>query len=219
MRGESMEISNRTLVWLVVATIVVSIFGTIISVKTMKDNGLTAYATSNTTGNASVTISTQTILTFVISTLNFGSGTVNTTYTGHNCTLESNGTLITTPQQAGCIGFNIGGTYPSLVLENAGNTYMNVTMNFSTDASGFPGGNATVRSLQYTFRANESGACTGATTQSVWTEVTAPSTMKLICSNLSWSGNDSILVGLRVVIPEDADGTKNVTIVAQGTSL
>ncbi len=219
MRGEIMEISNKTLVWLVVATIVVSIFGTIVSVKTLKDNGLTAYATSNTTGNATVSISTQTILSFVINTLNFGAGTVNTSHPAHNCTLENNGTTIVQGMTGSCINFNSGAGYPSLTLENAGNTFMNVSINFTTDASGFPGGNATVRSFAYTFRANESGSCIGATTQAGWIEVASPATMKLICSNLSWFGADSMLVGLKVVIPEDADGTKNVTIVAQGTSL
>jgi len=217
MRGEIMEISNKTLVWLVVATIVVSIFGTIVSVKTLKDNGLTAYATSNVTGNATVTISTQTILTFVVNTLNFGSGTVNTSYAGHNCTLESNGTSITTPASAGCIGFNIGAANP-LTLENAGNTFMNVTLNFSTNETGFPGGNVTVRSFKYTFRDNETGSCRGAVTNSSWNTI-IPNAANLICSNLSWFGSDSIMVGLQVVIPEDADGTKNVTIRAQGTSI
>ena len=136
-----MEISNKMLAWFVVAAVVVSIFGTVISLnKLNKTNSLTGFATSNTTGTANVAITTQTVLRFVISAVDFGSGQINTSGGYYNCTMGINdsnpGTII---KSAGCIGFNttVGSTFQ---LQNAGTTYLNVTLNFSKNAADFIGG-------------------------------------------------------------------------------
>jgi len=211
-----MDISNKTLVWLVVATIAVSAFGTLLTVQNLGQRGLAGYATSNVTGNASVTIASSTVLRFAVSSLNFGSGSVNTSGGATNCTLMSNGTTAVSKVTAGnCVGFTTTGN-PGLILENAGNTFMNVTVNFSAGASTFPGG--TGGAFLYIFGSNETGSCRGPTNAtSIWANV--PTTPTLICTNLSWvDTTDSLSLGLRISIPNDADGTKNVLITAMGTS-
>jgi hypothetical protein len=224
MRGEIMEISNKTLVWIVVATIIVSIGGTILTVKNAGDVG---YATSNVTGNASVTVASQTVLRFAVSSLNFGSGSVNTTGGAGqtaNCTLVANATTAVITRSTDCINFN--GAADSLTLENAGNTFLNISVNFSTNSAGFPGGSLfpQYRKLRFTASANETGSCSTPTNSwntsaLTWVDVT-PTNMTYLCYNLSWNDTiDTIRLGLEIAIPSDADGTKALTIVAQGTSI
>jgi hypothetical protein len=218
-----MEISNKTLVWLVVATIIISIGGTIL---TVKNAGNVGYATSNITANASVTVASQTILRFAVSSLNFGSGSVNTTVVGQNanCTLTANATTASITKGTECISFTT--TADSLTLENAGNTNLNISVNFSTSSAGFPGGSLfpQFRKLRFTAGPNESGSCqTPASnwnaTVGNWVDV-APVNLTYLCYNLSWNDTiDTIRLGLQIVIPSDADGTKALTIIAQGTSI
>jgi hypothetical protein len=227
MRGEIMEISNKTLVWIVVATIVVSALGTIL---TVHKAGFEGYATSNMTGNASVTIASQTVLRFAIGSLNFGSGSVLTNNSaGQNamCNLTANASTSTITVTPDCSsGFSTTGW--SLVLENAGNTFLNISINFSTNETTFPGGAVSpYRRLKYTVGPNETGSCPGAfdfglnvTTAIAWTDVTTPGAATKVCGNLSWLDNiDTIRVGIQVGIPTDADGTKSLLIGALGTSI
>jgi len=216
-----MEVSNKALAWFVVAAVAVSIIGTGISLSMLGKVGLTGYATSNVTGNASVLIASQTSLRYAIQVLNFGSGSVDTSGGYNNCTLTANnsvnGTLVIDP---GCLQFNneTGQAWP-LILENAGNTYMTVTLNFTENATTFPGGNPIIAAFQYQIDENETDSCEGSLSATSWTNVVAL-TQNSICSNLSWNDTkDTLKVNLKVVIPNDADGQKDVDIIAQGTSL
>jgi len=213
-----MEVSNKTLAWFVVAAIAVSILGTGISLFKLGEAGVTGHATSNATGNASVTISSVTALTFDIATMNFGSGQVDMTYL--TCNLTANDSATGVLNTSGCLGFNTGaGEAFPLVLENAGNTYLAVTLNFSTNATTFPGGNITTRAFEYSIAENESGACNSGLAYTSWTSVPTL-TLQTICANMSWENSrDTIKIGLRVRIPQDASGAKEVNITAQGTSI
>jgi hypothetical protein len=215
-----MEISNNTLAWFVVAAIAVSIIGTGASLTKLGNVGMTGYATSNVTGNASVNIASLTTLRFAIGTVDFGSGSVDTSagYTQCNLTVNDSttGTLLV---GTGCMGFNnaTGAAWP-LVLENAGNTNLNVTLNFSEDSTGFPGGNVAIRSFQYQVLDNETGSCNGVLDRSGWTEITALAKQR-VCSNLTWGdGLDTLKINLMVYIPDDATGVKQVNILAQGST-
>jgi hypothetical protein len=218
---DKMEVSNKTLAWFVVAAIAVSIIGTSISLTRLGNTGMTGYAVSNATGNASISVSKVTQLRFAISTLDFGSGSVETgSY--NNCTLTANdGTTGTLGLSAGCLGFNdaAGQVWP-LVLENAGNTRINVTLNFSDDNTTFPGGTLfpLERSFRYMVENNETNSCTGTLGVTAWTEVTALTTSN-VCTDLSYTPTTNTLrLNLQVVVPMDATGDKIVTILAQGTS-
>ena len=215
-----MEISNKTLAWLVVAAIAVSIFGTVISLNKLNHNSeLTGFAVSNTTGTANVAISSQTVLRFAVSSVDFGSGQINTSGGYYSCNMSVNDStvgLIT--KNAGCLQFNNNTpTASTFQLQNAGTTYLNVTLNFSQNASGFIGGSVVPPSFQFAMSNNGTGtSCLSGVTNTSWTEVTANITYN-VCQNLSYYQNNTLMIGIKVSVPADAIGSKSVTILAQGT--
>jgi len=215
-----MEISNKMLAWLVVSAIVVSIFGTVISLNKLNQaSSLTGFATSNVTGTASVAISSQTVLRFVVSSIDFGTGQINTSGGYYNCTMWINDSTTGTITKTGCVNFNstIGSTF---TLQNAGTTYLNVTLNFTANATQFIGGSTVPPSLQFMASNNGTGASclNGLAYNNSWTEVqVANVTLYNICQNLSYYTNNTMMLGIKVVIPADAQGTKSLSIIAQGT--
>lgn len=213
-----MEFSNKTLAWLVVAAIVVSMTGTILSINSLSMTGM---VTSNTSGNASVTISSLTGLTFAVPSLVFGSGSVNDTTSGYNCTMYINN--VSNPnivKSIGCDGFNDTNFGGPLTLENTGNTILNVTLNFSANATNFIGGGGGANpypQFKFSVANNETGACT-TLHNTTWTDV-IENVDNAICEGLDYgSSTDSLSIGIFVVIPSNTpQGTKTVTIKAQGT--
>ena len=218
-----MDVTNNTLMWLVVVAIGVSVIGTFFSMNTLNNDftGLTIGDTSNATGNITISLSTQTTLRYYTSTLDFGSGAVDTNV-GY-CNLTLNGTGNQTINKSGCQAGTFSNSAYALSLENAGSTHMNVTLNFSSNASTLIGGGQpsyTDPLFQYTVSENETGSCISGLTPGVWTNVSA-NTVTLICGNLSYSdGTDSLIIGIKLGIPLNAvSGPKTVNIIAQGTSL
>ena len=223
-----MEISNKTLTWLVVAAIAVSLFatGTVLTQlnKIKGVTGLAAGETSNATGNVTISVSTQTTLRYYTSTLDLGSLTVNAA--AGFCNLTHNGTGNLVPQFSNCDN-PTAGSLPVLMLENAGSNYLSVAINFSKNAATLIGGanlSYPAPYFYYTVFENESNACFGGINASIlsqWVNVTLASVYTQICPNLSYSDSkDSLGIGIRLGIPLDApSGQKNVTIYAQGTSL
>jgi hypothetical protein len=215
-----MEISNKTLAWFVIGAVVVSLAGTLFSLT--NSNGISGYVTSNTTGQASVDVSQSIILRYAINSTDFGSGSIDSGSGFNNCTLgiDNNATIY----KIGCIGFNTlnsGGDGP-FVLENAGTSNLNVTLNFSGNASTFIGGNQTIAKLRFKVSENESNSCVGGTIPyTAWTEVGAPNTSLVACTNLSWNGiQNTLKVGLNVTLPMDAiSGSRSITVLAQGTNI
>jgi hypothetical protein len=233
----NMEFSNKTLAWLVVVIIVVSLGGTLISINSITGPNGVGHVTSNATGNASVSISSVTQLTFKTAALDFGTGQVNgSAGNNYQCNMSNNGSgsIVKT---SGCSStFNSTNLGGSLVIENTGNTALNVSLNFSANAANFLGGGATgcggtcpAPLFKFTVLENESGSCPGgqngynATMNQSWVDVVAGSWLP-ICNgttsqNLQYGdNNDSLAIGIFIAIPSDASGTKNVTITAQGTS-
>jgi hypothetical protein len=221
-----MEFTNKTLVWFVLAAIVVSLTGTIITLNGVNENGFSGFASSNRTGNATVSISSQTSLNFVVNALDFGTGSVNST-TPYSCVLSNfNSTNIT--RVGNCDGFNSSTVANGwLQIENIGNTRMNVTLNFSANASTFIGGgtgaNAPAPQLLFKAGDNESGSC-GAdvnATTAAWTNVTGAAGERFpICMGstglLSVPATNSMSIGINITIPYDAVGSKAIIIQASG---
>lgn len=225
-----MEISNKTLTWLVVTAIAVSLIATA-SVLTQLNNikGITGLAgeTYNDTGNASVTISSQTTLRYSTSILNFGTISVNTTLQYCNITHNaSTGTVgNTTFVFIGCDNQSGQPTkaWP-LTLENAGSTKMNITLNFSDNAVSLIGGGTTYSTppmINFNVINNETGSCTMGLSYTAWTNVSTANVTINVCQNLSYADTtDSLAIGLKLGIPIDTLATtKTLRIKAQGTSL
>ncbi len=214
-----MEISNKTLAWLVITAVVISFAGTLLSLYKLNNVSSSGYFTYNDTGTASVQVSQSVILRYAISTVSFGSGSVNSSGGFNNCILSINGS--STINKVGCEGFNDNSANAdAFILENAGTSFLNVTLNFSQDAASFIGGNTTLRFFKYAVSNNESSSCVGAITNGGWTEVAENSSVSA-CTNLSWSDTtDTLRVGINISIPNDAaSGIRTVSILAQGTGI
>lgn len=220
-----MDISNKTLAWFVMVAVVVSIGGTIIS---LNGAGITGFvADSNKTGNASVTISSTTSLNFAVNAIDFGAGSIPAS-APYSCNL-SNFNSITIPDSGTqCDLFN--NNTPAngwLQIENAGNTLINITINFSTDARGFIGGgilaNAPAPQMYFMVGNNgsEAGSCPSLNV-TTWTNVTLGAKWQ-VCGGTglqSADGVDSMAIGINITIPYDAPAgvAKVVTIQASGTN-
>ena len=211
-----MEISNKTLAMFLVAAIVVSLGGTILSLQRLNSISTTGYATANTQGNATINVTSQTSLRFAINSVNFGTGSVNTTGGYTNCIMSLNDTAAFT--KVGCLSFNANNAAgPSFVIENDGNTYVNLTLNASKNATGFIGG--TSPAFEYAIYQNETTSCK----LSIYNESnvsTVAANVVNICQNLSYlDTEDTLRIYVRVTIPYDAPlVTSTTTFTAEGTS-
>ena len=218
-----MEISNKTLAWFVIGAVVVSLAGTIASFKS-SNNSMTGYVTSNDTGSASVGISQSVILRFAINTTDFGSGSIDSQSGFTQCNLMINGSQ--TIYKYGCTSFNENnsGGKDAFVLENAGTSFLSVTLNITGNASTFIGGNQSIAKMRYAVSENETNSC-GTNGANIlhgdWTDVNVPNAAVVICSNMSYYSTDnSIRVGLNLTIPNDAfSGSRTITLIAQGTNI
>ena len=211
-----MEISNKTLALFLVAAIVISLGGTIISLNKLNSLSTTGFATS--TGVALLNITTSSSIKFVVSTIDFGVGSVNTSGSNQNCTMYVNDTSTIT--KSGCINFSASVTpYGPFFLENDGSTNLNVTLNSTKNSTEFIGGNYSIVKLQYAVSNNESGSCTGVLSNYAWTD--ANRTDMNICTNLTYQDSvDSLRVGIRVVVPYDAPSSNDVVqFIATGTGI
>jgi hypothetical protein len=224
-----MEISNKTLAWLVVVAMAVSLFATgDVLIRLGEIEGVTGLVgeTYNATGWTNITISTKTILRYAIAAVDYGSLAVNTTL--KYCNITHNGTGNTSLNAVGCDGIPAALNEYNLVLENAGSTYLNVTLNFSQNGTTMFGGGIAYGVpplLQFTVSNNESGSCQTLISNYTgqWANITLPmiNTTTLVCQNLSYvDADDSLLIGMKLGIPIDTiSGPKSLTITAQGTAL
>jgi hypothetical protein len=213
-----MDIDNKTLLVFLVAAVVISLAGTIVSLNKLGRLSTVTTGYASGTGTASINVSTTTSVRFAISTIDFGTGGVNTTGGYNNCTMTINDSSAIT--RVGCSGFNSVNTAgDTFVIENDGNTDVNLTFNCSTNESAFIGGTASIRSFQYAVSNNESSSCKGTLSATGWTNV--PITNPNICTNLTYvDTTDTIRVGIRIVVPYDSiQGERSATFTATGDAL
>lgn len=209
-----MEISNKTLALLLVAAVVVSLGGTILSLNRLSRLSVPSTGFVTSSGTTSVDVTTQSSIRFAISSVDFGTGSVNTTGGFQNCTLTINSS--STIVKNGCTGFNSTNIGDTFILENDGNTNLNVTLNSTKAASAFIGGTAPL--YKYAVSNNETSSCTGTITGAGWTDVAT--TDPNICTNLTYNDNaDTLRIGINITIPYDAVGTKTATFTATGTAI
>jgi hypothetical protein len=192
-----MEISNRTLAFLLVVAIVISIGGTFLSLVKLNQFTYTGKATSDT-GRANFTIESDVSISFTTNAVDFGTGYVNATAANvQNCTMDTNLT-----KSSDCVNFSAAFWGP-FVLENQGNINVSVNLTSNATATEFIGGNATIRAFTFVMQENETGACPVNVTPTTWTAVATASS--LICGNLlGTDSTDALNMHIGVVIPEDA---------------
>ena len=207
------EISNKTLAILLIGAIVISLGGTLISLNRLariRIPGITGFAGTDT-ATLDVTISDTTQVNWTTSTISWVNGTV---VYQKRCELNS----YATPDAANCTDFtpNTDG----LVLENTGNKNVSLNISTSKDAAGFIGG--TAPGYQWNASDLEPGSCieSAGFDAATWYSGSGSTTYKEVCSNFqAGEGIDSMNFDVRVIIADDAVGTKSDTITATATGI
>lgn len=202
-----MEITNKTLAMFLVAAIVVSLAGTIISLNKLGRISTTGFATSDT-GTASLYVNSTTEIFFAVDAVNWGEGYVNVTAGAPLfCTLDSE-TLVST----GCVRFTANDV--GLVLENDGNTYPSISLKATqngttmfTDASA---------NLSYRVINNESNSCTSPAPAAYTAVNVTGGVGTVVCPALEYlTANDTIRVNVLVNFTNIATtGAKSTTFTA-----
>lgn len=133
-----MEVSNKTLVMLLLATLAITVFGTLSSLNKISGfPGLTGAwqntgVTTTTYGSVNLTITATTNINFTQDQVNFGSGYV--TIGSAACRLE------TSTANNGCTSFTDGFSVFPLLLENQGNTNVKLNLSNINDSASLIGG-------------------------------------------------------------------------------
>ncbi len=223
------QISSKALLTLLVASVVVSVVGTIINfnklgqlVPQMSGSGITGFATT-ATGTVNVTIASVSSIIMADNTINFGSCAPNSSV-GSN--LSSNVSTLSWGAPGVC---TLNGTAPAttdfFVVQNDGNKEVNVSIEINDTAANFVGGtspqiyfmarNQTGRpgctnrtgvgaSWSYNCTFTDVTSCTNGI-QWPFREITAAATPFVVCSALNYTDTaDSIGVALKLSLPTDA---------------
>ncbi|MCH8003659.1 MAG: hypothetical protein IH934_03420 [Nanoarchaeota archaeon] len=235
------EISNRTIMVLLVATIVISLGGTFISLSAV-NNRLTSIGLAPITGfatvpnaTATVTVNTVASIRFSAATVAFSSGSVDTAGGFNNCTLS------TIVANSGCTDFlEVSNGF---TIENDGNTNLSVELRSNQTAAQFIGLGSAL--FLWNVTVNESGSCVNITGRE---DVVNPNTTadcgtfntstdngatpcgaifeavsttnKNICPRLLFAdANDALNIDINISIPSDAPtGAKLTGLIVTGTT-
>jgi len=234
------EVSNRAVMALLIATIVISLGGTFISLTTINNRlvglGLTPITGLVMAPNATATLTVQTTssIKFSQATVAFGTGYVNSSGGYTLCTLSTLDAV-----NIGCEDFNEVSN--GFTIENDGNTNLTAELKSNVSAATFIGGSANFR---WNVTLNESGSCVNASANgngAIWPNTTNSSdcgdgnmstlndcggffeevstSYKVICPRLLYDNdNDALNVDINVTVPVDApSGDKLAGLTVRGT--
>jgi len=198
------DFSNKTLAFVLVAALTVSLIGTLLSLN--KLNQITGGVTG--TGNASLYLNSTASIRFAVATVDWGTGSVNSS--GSTCLLDTAGTT------TGCTGFSA--VSQPLVIENNGDTNLSVQLTSNASGTQFIGSGAT---FQWKVTNNETSSCPSPL-PAAYTDVNTSSPGTLICAALLPStATNTLKVDLNVSIPlslvTSATGQKAATLTVTGS--
>jgi len=209
-----MEESNKTLALLLVAAIVVSLGGTIISLNRLGQLELgSATGRVVTEGTATVTINQTAVVDLTDNVIAFGEGSLNPG--NDSCTLSSNET-VGLPTNCGTWNWTVNSP-DKIVFENAGSATIDVTVGADADAAGFIGG--TTPGFKYVCYDSESETgsetYTGADT---WLSFTGAGGQPCVQSLLAASASDAAGMKVQVTVGLGAAGAKTATLTFVATA-
>ena len=217
-----MDLSNKSLAFILVVAIVISLGGTIISldkINTLRnEGGLTGFATQNATGQTNFSLSSNLQLSFTTANVDFGTGFVDTGAANQYCEIATNGTFNVSPNN-----FCRGGLHANnspLVIANTGNVNFTLLLNASANASTFIQG--TNPTFQWMTNYTNSSCASGAALNTGWSNVTVGS-QATACGNFLFTPpNNTAQLHIRIIIPWDAasqqSGVHTATITATGSA-
>lgn len=239
-----MEDTNRVLALLLVASIVISLGGTIVSLSKLEGLGITGYQTATDTGLVQLNITSETNIAITSGTMDFGNGFVNSTCS--NCTMWSNSNSTgSNYSDASCCesDWTVLGPNASsgIWVQNQGNTNLTVNINFSANAASFIGGSnpaplfdfrivndSDARTCQHTACTAPGDDTTGSCVDPGWGNqymsswATANTSDVLVCASGGFkpiTTQDEFAVDIRVRVPRTATASqKTATIFFTGTA-
>lgn len=214
-----MDTSNRTLAYFLIAAIVISLAGTIISLNKL---GRVTVTGAITTGNATLVIVTNASIKFVTGTdtctndassVNWGSGYTTGTCSMTTITSESLPTLCANfSNQAGC----------PLFIENDGNVNLSVNLNASQNGTDLFGTTGTLYTYSLRWKVSNNGTSdcqVGLKQNETFIEVNK--TNPQICSDFGYiTGDDTLKVDMNVSFGDQATkGAKTSILTVTGTQI
>ena len=207
------DISNKTLAFLLVVAIVISVGGAMINISKLAELTsvlpllqITGFGTS---GTVNITINSTAAINLTFYQIDFGPGTV----IGATARLNSSSSTLGAENWSAAAAFNPG----DMLVENVGN--QNVSLNFTSDknATGFIGGTSG-GGPRYQFKAanktGETNACTTANLTIAYTDVNISAEKENdVCKCFRFEAvNDEINISAQVFIPDNTQtGAKNST--------
>ena len=203
-----MDISNRTLMWLLILAIAISLWGTMTSLSKLQRLSITGAVSAN--GTAQLYINTSLGIIFAVDTVDWGSGYVNQSAADW-CLLNTTG-----GKTSGCAEFNT--VTQGLVIENTGNAvFSSVQLRSEKNATEFLGEDCSAV-FQWKISENETGSC-GTLHDTSWTDVNTSDPGTTICENFQFANDqDSLLVDLQINFTyQIPTGSKTTQLVVTGT--
>ncbi len=199
-----MDDTNKTLALLLVAAIVVSLGGTIVSLNKLGQIELPGITGKVTDGKANVTITATYIVNLTDTLVWFGVGSLNSSAGATSCALYSSSANNRTPSDCGNWTFS----KDYFKLENIGSTNINVTITGTTASTLLGGGEYKYQCADTEGEAGTESYPNGATS---WTDMTAVA--QPCISNLDEAAaNDEAGVFIMVNITEGLAGAKSQTV-------
>ena len=215
----SEEISNKTLAMLLVAAIVVSLGGTLISLNKLgelRTGGFDITGLAQVSGIANLSIEASTEITLLDSVIDFGAGRINSSVSTNQVILDSNKT------HALPNGTWNWGTEDTFVIRNTGTTDLNITT-YGEAPSSWIGGSTATPNAWFAVTGGEGGvtnACPGSNATTSWTVLsnTVNETVSTFLYSSSFGSKNELNMSVKLLIPSDAtNGTKENTVVLIAT--
>lgn len=198
-----MELDNKTLIYLISIAILITLFGTTVSL--MKLDQIQSITGRASSGPVNVTVAATVSINLTNNNINWGSGRVTSGNsraildTNNNSAYVSGGSWSAT----GVNGFT---------LQNVGNVPVNVTINSTANATQVINGTNPQFRFQGRIPTGNSTACENGL-QTTQTEFMYSQKLRL-CNVLNYtSQRDSIIIDINITIPQEAPlGDRNLTI-------
>ncbi|MFH1506743.1 MAG: hypothetical protein ABIE94_07220 [archaeon] len=215
-----MDISNKSLVLLLVVAVIITTFGVVTnlqSVGRLTEPALVGHVTSQQIGNVSLTVTSQTSVVLRWQNLGWGSGYVNSTC--NNCTMTTKGAGAVSAQC--CLSGWSTAIGSGLLLENQGNTDVSLQINFTDNETSIGGTAPKIywQLLKDQTAANPNGSVVQDTADScvegwlnaaTWTELSGSGTPFYACGSAATynytfaNTKDEVELNFNITIPDDA---------------
>jgi hypothetical protein len=202
LEAEVMDLSNKTLAFILVAAIVISLGGTLLSLDRLNRLGFTGQASTDT-GTTNFTLTTDLNIIFRVTNIDLGTGYINAS--GGNsgwCVLGTN----VTQNYLDCLNFTTNNN--PLILENIGNINASIGLHTNASAAEFIGGTVPAApQFNWSVINNESGSCLGTLPNASWSPVNKTGDI-VVCTNMNSaansSSNNSLKIFVQIGVPRDA---------------